>query len=187
MTTPIEVLQEEHRNMRDLLDVLEREIDAFAAGETPDYDVVRGIAGYFLDYPDLCHHPKENVVYDRLKERDPAAAALVGDLTREHIEEGARIRRLSAAIEGLLEGEDIARAAIVAATREFIVAERHHMEMEERNLFPAALSVLTPADWVELGVRLAWRRDPLVEPEAEDKYATLRNSLLRWERESHRT
>jgi hypothetical protein len=36
-------------------------------------------------------------------------------------------------------------------------------------------------------VRLAWRRDPLVEPEAEDKYATLRNSLLRWEREAHRS
>ena len=187
MATAIETLQDEHRNMRDLLAVLEREIDAFAAGETPDYDVVSGIAGYFLDYPDICHHPKENVVYDRLKERDPSAAALVGDLTREHVEEGARIRRWAAAIDGLLQGEEIARDAIVASTRDFIAAERHHMELEEQKWFPAALAALTPADWVELGVRLAWRRDPLVEPEAEDKYATLRNSLLRWEREAHRS
>ena len=46
--------------------------------------------------------------------------------------------------------------------RDFIVHERHHMAMEEREFFPAAVEALQPEDWAEIASsRLAGQKDPL--------------------------
>jgi len=38
----IDILRQEHRNIEKLLLVLERELDVFARGERPDYEVMEG-------------------------------------------------------------------------------------------------------------------------------------------------
>ncbi len=70
----IELLSREHRNIERLLGVLERELELFERGERPDYEVVRAIISYFEVYPEVYHHPQEDLVFARLKTRDPAAA-----------------------------------------------------------------------------------------------------------------
>ena len=75
MTYIIEVLRQEHCNIESLLRVLERELSVFDRGDRPDYDVVRAVIDYFKDYPDCCHHPKEDMIVEKLKARDPVAAA----------------------------------------------------------------------------------------------------------------
>ena len=59
MTYVIEILRQEHRNIEKLLRVLERELSVFDRGERPDYEVVLAVIDYFKDYPESCHHPKE--------------------------------------------------------------------------------------------------------------------------------
>jgi len=80
----IERLSREHRNIETLLAVLERELEIFDRGDRPDYKVIRAIISYFELYPELYHHPLEDLVFAKLKLRDPAAAAKVGNLTLEH-------------------------------------------------------------------------------------------------------
>ena len=46
--------------------------------------VIQAVIGYFQDYPDCCDHPKEDMVLEKLKARDPVAAESVGDLEAEH-------------------------------------------------------------------------------------------------------
>lgn len=58
----IEVLREEHRNIEKLLRVLERELSVFDRGDHPDYVVIEAVVDYFKDYPDRCHHPKEDII-----------------------------------------------------------------------------------------------------------------------------
>jgi hemerythrin-like domain-containing protein len=79
----IERLCQEHRNIETLLAVLERELE-IDRRHRPDYDVIRTIISYFQVYPDLYHHPLEDLVFAKLKIRDPAAAAKVGNLAHEH-------------------------------------------------------------------------------------------------------
>jgi hemerythrin-like domain-containing protein len=74
MTELLEILREEHRSIETLLGVLERELNIFDRAERPDYEVVQAVIEYFEDYPDCCHHPKEDVVFAKLKHRDPAAS-----------------------------------------------------------------------------------------------------------------
>ena len=89
MTYVVEVLRQEHRNIEKLLHVLEQELSVFDRGDRPNYEVIVGVIDYFKDYPDSCHHPKEDMIFDKLKSRDPAAAAKIGDLRIEHEEKQA--------------------------------------------------------------------------------------------------
>ena len=61
MTDMLEVLRQEHRNIESLLRVLERELSVFDHGERPDYEILLAVIDYFEDYPDSCHHPKEDM------------------------------------------------------------------------------------------------------------------------------
>lgn len=68
MTEMIEVLRQEHRNIESLLRVL-RELSVFERGERPDYEAVLAVIDYFEDYPDACHHPKEDMIVEKLRAR----------------------------------------------------------------------------------------------------------------------
>ncbi len=98
----IERLSQEHRNIEKLLAVLERELEVFDRGDRPDYEVIRAVISYFELYPEVYHHPQEDVVFAKLKTRDPAAAAKVGDLAREHQKGAERLRRVAHAVENVL-------------------------------------------------------------------------------------
>jgi hemerythrin-like domain-containing protein len=86
----IELLSQEHRNIERLLAVLERELEIFDRGGRPDYEVIRAVISYFEVYPEVYHHPQEDLIFAKLNIRDPAAAAKVGDLAREH-QKGAQL------------------------------------------------------------------------------------------------
>ena len=60
----IETLLEEHRNIEELLLVLERELGVIDRDERPDYEIIQAIISYFQDYPDCCHHPKEDMFFE---------------------------------------------------------------------------------------------------------------------------
>jgi hypothetical protein len=59
----IERLSQEHRNIEKLLAILERELEVFDRGDRPDYEVIRAVISYFELYPEVYHHPQEDVVF----------------------------------------------------------------------------------------------------------------------------
>ena len=78
----IERLSREHRDIEKLLAVLERELEIFDRRDRPNYEVIRAIISYFKVYPQIYHHSREDLVFAKLRSRDPAAAAKVDDGTR---------------------------------------------------------------------------------------------------------
>src|SRR5215813_4949247 len=138
-TMIIELLSREHRNIEQLLVVLEHELDVFDRAGRPDYEVIRAIIAYFEVYTELYHHPQEDQVFARLKLRDPNAAAGIGDLAREHQRGAERLRRVAQTVDSVLVGNEILRQDVDAIVRDFLEHERHHMAMEDLHFFPAAL------------------------------------------------
>jgi hemerythrin-like domain-containing protein len=177
----IEVLHQEHRNIEKLLRVLERELSVFARGERPDYEVVLSVIDYFKDYPDSCHHPKEDIIVEKLKARDPTAAAAIGDLEAEHREGARRLRRVAQAVERVLGDHDLVRQTVNDIIRDFINHERQHMANEERVVFPAVVNALRPEDWADIALKLADRYGAPSEPDFEEKFSTLRRNILEME------
>jgi len=184
MTYIIEVLRQEHRNIESLLCVLERELSVFDRGDRPDYEVVLAVIDYFKDYPDCCHHPKEDMIVEKLKARDPVAAATISDLAGEHQEGTKRLRRVAQAVERVLSDQDLLRQNVDNIIRDFINHERQHMAMEERVVFPAAFEALQPEDWADIAAKLADRDDPFYQPGFEEKFNRLRRNILKMEEEA---
>ena len=57
----IDVLRQEHRNIETLLLVLEQEVSVFDRAERPDYEVIWAVIAYFEVYPNVYHHPQEDI------------------------------------------------------------------------------------------------------------------------------
>jgi hemerythrin-like domain-containing protein len=184
MSRIIEILLEEHRNIKRLLLVLEQELTVFDRSERPDYEIFQAIIQYFQDYPELCHHPKEDTVYRKLKLRDPAAADRIGDVEAEHEIETERLCRLAQAVDDILADRELLRQTFHNVVRDFIEHQRQHMDKEERLLFPAAVKALRPDDWTEIDARLNDRKDPLFNGAIEQRFHSLQGTILRWEQET---
>lgn len=179
-----ETLREEHRGLERLLAALERQIAVFADGGTPDYDVVRSLVDYLLDYPERCHHPKEDVVYARLLRTHPMRAATVLDLLRDHQDLAYSAQLFARAVDALLGDTDIPRAVVVDSARSFVKAERDHMRREEELIFPFADRLLTEADWQWIETEIEQRRMTEATTRAERELGRIRDQLLTWDLES---
>ena len=143
MSNIIQILLEEHRNIDKLLLVLEHELEVFDRSEEPDYEILQAVIQYFQDYPENCHHPKEDMVFEKLKVRDPAAAKRIGDVEAEHKIETNRLRRLVEAVEEILAGREFLRQTFHDVVHDFIKHQRQHMDKEERLLVSGRRSGLT--------------------------------------------
>src|SRR5674476_289245 len=167
MSNIIQILLEEHRNIDKLLLVLEHELEVFDRSEEPDYEILQAVIQYFQDYPESCHHPKEDMVFEKLKVRDSAAANSIGDVEAEHQVETKRLRRLVEAVEEILAGREFLRQTFHDVVLDFIEHQRQHMDKEELMLFPAAVSALRPEDWADIDARLNDGKDPLFDGVAQ--------------------
>lgn len=179
----VSALRREHANIVTLIRTLEWHVNEFEQAGAPDYDIIEGVIDYFLGYPDLYHHPKENLIYAKLLERDPEAAAKVGDLQAEHEQLAARTREFAAGVRAVLDDAQVPRDSFRRWARNFIDFQLEHLEMEERNFFPAAQKALTEEDWAELDARMVAEEDPLFGEHVGGQFESLRETVLRWQRE----
>lgn len=169
--------------MARVVKALEHQLAIFDRGEQPDYDVLATAAEYFTGFPDRCHHPKEDLIFGKLKQKDPAAAASIGNLDAEHGEIAGLARHFQEAVENVLEEVEVPRGAFDAVLRHFINKQRRHMEMEEQRFFPLALKVLSEEDWAEIDRQVIEQDDPVFGREASKEFEGLLRRILEWEEE----
>ena len=174
MVEALDLLRQDHGNMAALLRMLDRQIGEFRDGRRPDYDVIAAILDYFLSFPDACHHPREDLIFERLRNRDLQAIEAIGDLQSEHRQLAAEAREFLAALRAVLEEAEIPRDALYARARRFIDRQRLHIGMEESTFFPVAERSLTPADWTELEALMP-------KTDVRERFEPLRQMILRWQ------
>ena len=185
MTEVMRLLRREHIDMEVLLDLLERQIVVFKQGGAPDFGIVRGILDYFLSYPDLYHHPKEDLIYHRLRAVAPEEAEGVKALLSAHDELAQMTRRfVSATVDEMLHGGEVPREWFASLAREFVDTNRRHFATEEEKFFPLALRMLSPEDWAEIDAQVTDREDPLFGGSVEERFQALHESILDMERVS---
>ena len=147
MLNPIDAWHADHARFVRLLDMLEKEVVLFHSGEQPNYELMRDIVLWLRHYADGVHHPREDLAFERMVQRDPDLRIPVNRLLQEH-------RVIAYAGESLLERlEDAAnggfapRAELEAAAATFLAYYRSHMATEEGMILPRAAELLQDADW----------------------------------------
>ncbi len=184
MADILRALLAEHGRISKVLSVLERQMAIFEDGGAPDFDLIRCTLEYSLDYPNLCHHPKEDLVYGRLRDRFPAAAEAIGDLLEDHARLAALTRRFAETVDAVLKGDELPRAQVMGMAREFVQAYRRHIRIEEDRVFPMAERRLTAEDWDEVDAAAADPDDPLFGAEVAEQYRALFDEILYLDQDS---
>lgn len=78
----------DHVNFAKRLNLLEDQVELFHAGGSPKYELMLDVIYYMMHYPDVLHHPREDLVFAKIKERAGSAGPTLDELTEQH----ARLR-----------------------------------------------------------------------------------------------
>ncbi len=178
MPEVLDKLINDHRNFETLMQIIEQEMRVFETGEHPDYELVRSVLNYLLTYPDLHHHPLEDVVVRKLicrttENQVPGPA----ELAEEHRRLASTIRRFLAALNNILIDVMLPRDWFCNIAREFVAFQRKHMQMEEVVIFAMAKRSLSAAEWSRIATHMGAPADPLFGPDPDADFAELRARL----------
>ena len=177
MAEPIAAWHADHVNFARLLNLLERQLIAFHAGAEPDYALMLDIVHYLRHYPDRFHHPREDVAFARLVEREVAMKLPIARRLQEHrviAEAGEEFLRL---LQGVVDGALIARSAVETAAATYLVYYRDHLAAEELEVIPRAAQLFTSSDWAAVAAAAPGGFDPLFGEAFEARYRELRRQI----------
>lgn len=177
MPNPVLAWREEHRYFTRLLELLRREMDVFATGATPNYDLMLDILAYLRDWADQYHHPREDEVFRRLVRIRPDRELPVARLRQEHrvIEHaGETLRQL---LEEAAADAMVPRAEIEVAAATYLVYYGNHIQTEEEDLIPLAERLLGAEDWAAAKAAAPAAANPLRDAQQGARFAELRRRI----------
>ena len=179
LSSSIALWQGEHANFATLLDLLEDQLDLFHQAEKPDYQMMLDIMFYMTHYPDVLHHPREDLAFARISELEVNSRPIVDDLAEQHLRlkefGGALVRSL----ENIVDGSITSRERVEVPGRAYIAEFRSHMRKEEEAILPLAAKLLSEADWAAIGAAIRHIDDPLFGAKGQERYAALRQQIAR--------
>jgi hemerythrin-like domain-containing protein len=153
MIFPVAAWHEEHVYFSRLLDLLQKEIDLFHAGGTPNYALMLDIVEYLRDYGDQVHHPRESEAFRRLAPRCPDLELELARLEQEHRVIGNAGAALAELLAAVVSGAVVRREELETAAATYFVYYRAHLAAEEEDILTRAAQELVEEDWE--AVRLA--------------------------------
>lgn len=159
------LIKGEHRSLAAVVHAMGRTIDALhtgaGQGQCASFDE---LLHYVHNYPEKLHHPKEEKSLHRLlRLRSDRADALLKLLEAQHAQEYGHAAQLQAAWDACRPpAQDSTQqlARLRSAISAFEVHVWEHMRLEEQQLMPLALDVLTEDDWREIGEVFEGNLDP---------------------------
>ena len=179
MSDPVALWHTEHVNFAALLDLLEVQLDRFHRGEAPDYELMLDVMFYMTHYPDVAHHPKEDLAFARLGERHAAVRPIVEQLSGQHSLLKRDGNALVIALDDIVNGGVTSREHVEAPGRAYIAAFRRHMKTEEAEILPLAATLLDRNDWTDIEGSIRELDDPVFGKSRDARYAALRRQITR--------
>ncbi len=182
MSKTMNALRSEHRSIAFFLDLLEKQTALIEQSGETDLPLIIEIVDYFRNFPDMHHHPKEDMVLRHLRQRAEGLDADFFALEHAHETLSGELHAFSRTVAALLRDPSPGtRSDFLHAAKDFIAHEREHMDMEERYFFPAAERWLTDDDWTAIDKAAGEFVDPMTTPEAVQRFRRLSEQIERWQ------
>lgn len=165
--------------MRSVLVVIRDQLDLLETGKTPDFVLLANALHYMRRFPGQVHHPKEDLIFERLVRRAPELRKTVEHARREHRQIYEQEEWLMECALNAPKPGTLARGRLLDVGRAYLEAQREHSQQEEHVLFPEAEKSLTESDWEEIAKRFEAVDDPLFGRNPGERYELLYEHLLR--------
>ncbi len=177
MSDSISMWHAEHRHFSRLLDLLERQVIAFHADNQPNFELMLDLVSYLRYFPDRYHHPREDVAFARMAERDPQLKPIVDQLSQEHRVIAAAGGELLEYLQQVVDDVVVERAKVEASAATYLVYYRRHLALEDRDIVPRAEQLLTAQDWQAVVATIPPGVDPLFGEDFDERYRELRRQI----------
>lgn len=174
----VDRLLSDHRNLEQLVRLLDRQPSLLASASAPNIALLVDTLFYLTRFPDVTHHPLEDRIVERLRSRKALPAELSDEIETQHTTLSRQGRDLLRDLESALRQETMSPELAEFNIRLYAERLRHNMAVEELTLFPAALRHFDDEDWraIEHSTGPAMP-DPLFQNPVEAQFAQLRKVI----------
>ena len=173
-------LSEDHHRISELLGLLDEQLSCLDTDDEFDCQLTLGILDYVKHYPDVFHHPLEELIFDRARDRG-VRQSTIDRLMNEHTMLRAQTNECRTIFTRWhREAELSDRTSTIQLGKAYVEDQRRHIALEERAFFPLADEFLTDADWTSVTsyANIASpAADPLFGPTVIERYRNIRNSI----------
>ena len=173
----IAACHEEHVYFKQLLHLLQREVDVFHTGARPNYELMFDIVSYLREYSDRFHHPREDEAFARLAKHCPDMKLQLARLAQEHRVIAQSGETLLRQIDQIVDGSYVPREEVEAAAATYLVYYGNHIAREEEDVLTLAAQHLGAEDWEAVKAAAPAGKDPLFGKETEQRYRELRRQI----------
>lgn len=129
-------LRQDHANMARLLHVLSLKHKMLEHGERPDFQLVREVVDYILDYMTGFTVPLERICSEQLLAKVPEADELGCRLAEDYQALNQRLARLSQDIDMILMDAVVPMDRFADDLKAYLDAHRAYLRAEREELFP---------------------------------------------------
>lgn len=172
-------IKQEHHSLSLVVEVLQRllaEVEKQHA--QPDFTLFSAALYYIEDFPERCHHPKEDeYLFDALRRRTAEFNPVLDELQADHIRSGQMVAYMERALVRYQAGAADGIARFKEAVDAYAVMLRQHMQAEER-LLDHARSVLTEEEWRRIAAAFDANDDPLTGANGREEFRKLYLRIL---------
>lgn len=160
--TAIAIIKAEHKSLGTVLHTLQTLLHKIAAGHAvADFGLFAAALYYIDNFPERCHHPKEDeYLFKRMRLRTAEFDAVLDQLQTEHARSAGAVSGLHRALVLYQGGAPGGLQLFSGAVDSYAVDTREHFATEER-LLARAQNVLNEEDWALIAWAFAANDDPL--------------------------
>lgn len=165
----IDIIHAEHRALGAVLQAFRFVLTGIRTGAMkPDFTLLDALIEYITEVPDKLHHPKEDdVLFVKILEVVPEAAALIAKLQHDHVMGARSTLALRNALKHYQAVGSAGLADFEATATKYIDATWNHLGVEEKELLPLARQRLAPHDWAGIDAAFEANKDPWSGPTGE--------------------
>ncbi len=179
MADTITGMRTEHTNLLKLLYVLQRQVEIFAAGANPGFDIMQEILDYNSNFFERVHHSKEESMMAHLGQHLADLDQEIARIRAEHEKISQLTHTLTGTLDDIIIGASMTpRESVVNMIMEYVNLNREHIRHEEQAIFPLALKHLKEQDWLDIEEAVPADDDPLFGKEVKDQYQNLYRSIM---------
>ena len=173
------IIREEHRTLNSVMHALEQLVREMLVHHIDaDHALIACMLYYIDDFPEQCHHPKEDeYLFRMLRERTSSADAALDELQAQHVRSAQMMAYLQRLFVHYLGGAPGGLRHFCDAVESYAAFLWDHMEQEENRVLPLAEKYLQPGDWQAIDAAFRANKDPLRGEQLQQEFRKLKQRI----------
>ena len=173
-------LNDDHRHMAKVLHCLKHRLNqpSSASNSASDLWLFLAALDYIQVYPERWHHPAEDLIFKRLKMRNPDFASQVAIIEEEHEHMESMTNAMLELCNAFMEDNEQAIKSMRLIMLCFLDLQQKHMQRENEHLYPFIEQHLSAEDWLEIESAIPKIDDPVFGEAVKHNYEKMYEEII---------